>query len=111
MSFESTLEKWLGKFGALNVETGRLRAEFGCHLGFGFAVPLFVHYLWGNDSFILALALWATYSVVKEVVIDGHLKRMRNGTETPTERKDFWTDLLSRLLPLVILSIIHAVRK
>lgn len=108
---EEFLRKLLERLKCLNVRTGLLQAEFGNHMGYSFAVPLLVFYLFGNESFNQALGVWAAYSVTKELFIDGHLKRMRNGTESIDERRDFWTDLFSRLLPIAILSTIQVIRK
>lgn len=107
------MEQWLqdlvAKLNWLNVGDERLQAEFASHLGWSLAVPLFVYYL-NPRWYLWALLGWALYAVEKETLEDGHLKRLWNKSETPEEFKDFYTDLLARLLPVLVLLLIEVIR-
>lgn len=101
---ETFLEKILGRISFLNINSPQLLAEFASHVGWSLGY-LFVVYCFMGDSFLLGGAyLWVGYSVVKETMEDGHLKRICKGTEPPEELKDFITDLLSRTIgPLIFI--------
>lgn len=99
---ETILERLLARINFLNVNTPQLLAEFASHIGWSLGY-LFVVYCFMGDSFLLWGAyLWVFYSVYKELIEDGHLKRLINGVETRDDFKDLVTDFLSRVIGPII---------
>jgi phosphatidylglycerophosphate synthase len=100
---EEFLQKLLARLTWLNVGDERLQDEFASHVGWSIAVVLTGYWIYGSKGLFWAGLAWFSYGVLKECWLDGHIQRMVNRTETADEAKDFRTDLLSRLLPVLIL--------
>lgn len=65
------------------------RAQASAHLAWGIVFP-WVFGWWG-------LVLWVVVGVlIQELIVDGHLKRIRTRTETPEELRDLVWDLVTR---------------
>ena len=105
---EAFLQKFFSKLKWLNIGTGRLQAEFASHLGWSLAVPLLVYWIGGAHAMNWGLGAWAGYSIYKELISDGHLKRILAGQKDDTH--DMWTDLLARLLPVAVMTIVQILR-
>jgi len=109
------METWLQKNLArllpwLDLGTPQLLAEFSAHLGWSFAVPAAAGWLFGHVGVYAGATGWLLYSVVKELIEDGHGYRLVTGNETPEEERDLFTDLFSRCLPAAILLAVEALR-
>lgn len=103
---ESWLQKLLARMTWLNVSDERLQAEFSAHVGWGLAMPLLMN-LWGLPLWV-SCWIWIAFSVYKEAFEDGHLAKIIDKTETPEEKKDFFTDLISRCLPSAVILLVLA---
>lgn len=105
---ETFLEHALPAVSWLNLGTTAAIAEFSAHFGWALAVCALAYAYGGWTRFkIFAIAL-ILYALTKELVEDGHLYAIASNVETPEEFKDLATDLLSRLTPVGIASIIFS---
>lgn len=104
ISIEGTLEKILNKVTWLNLGSEQLKAEFASHIAWSALIPYFVTFHFWPGHLKLCMGIMIAYAVYKETVSDGHITRMVKGIETPEQKKDFFTDLLSRtIFPILVL--------
>lgn len=76
--------------------------EAVCHFFFGaFWASFFSHFCRLSSWWFLSAIPLIAFTLYKELFEDGHLRRMLDKTESKDERKDFITDLVTRLLGLV----------
>lgn len=108
---EDKLQKLLAKITWLNVGDDRLQAEFSAHLGWSGFITLLGYWLWGTKGLAYTGVGWICYSIYKECLEDGHIPNMLRGIEPWSEIKDFYTDLLARLLPAVLILVVHYLAK
>jgi hypothetical protein len=108
---EDFLQKLLSKLTFLNVKGALARAEFANHIGWGFTIPLFLYWVAGDIAFNVGIVSWFAYTLYKELIVDEHLVLRLRKTETAAYSKDMWTDLISRLLPVVVLITIQIWKK
>lgn len=94
---ERWLEDRLEAFGWSKVE----RLQASSHLAWGIVFP-FVFGWWG-------LACWLGWTAYKELVVDGHLTRIRAGTETRAALVDFAWDLATRTAGSVLYVVLAVV--
>lgn len=99
---ETWLENWLHRLTWLNLSSPGAVAEASAHIAGGMVVLLLAYAHAGHRGAKKAMYILLAYSIYKEYFEDEHWGRLLAHTESVDEAKDFVTDLLTRLLPLIL---------
>lgn len=105
---ETWLEHALPAVPWLNLATPVAIAEFSAHFGWSLAACALAYTYGGWNKFRIFAIAWILYALTKELVEDGHFYSIACGAETHNEFVDLMTDLLSRLAPVGLTSIVFS---
>src|SRR3990167_1578060 len=100
------IDTWLAKLAKklpfLNMENPLEEARALVHFSTGALwACFFAHLARHSPLWFLSLLPWILYIAYKELLVDGHLERLKNGTETDEEKKDLISDIVTKLSGLL----------